>query len=174
MKEGIDVAVRIGNLADSNLLSRRLSSVVACAYASPDYLQRRGVPKHPDELIHHDCVGIRQQESGQLMRWPFKVGTKVIEILPLPVITVDASDGVAAVLVAGGGIGMSATYIAEPYVARGELVPVLAEFAVERAAMTALWPESRRCNPNVRAFLAFLTEIFPSSPSRDDLLRSDG
>jgi DNA-binding transcriptional LysR family regulator len=95
------------------------------------------------------------------------VGTKVIEILPLPVITVDASDGVAAVLVAGGGIGMSATYIAEPYTAPGELVPVLAEFAIERAAITALWPESRRSNPNVRAFLALLSEIFLCEPESE-------
>lgn len=166
IEEGIDVALRVGDLADSNLLSRRLASLKVCAYASPDYLLRRGSPEHPDDLAHHDCVGIRQQNSGQLMRWPFQVGTKVVEIVPQPVITVDASDGVAAVLVAGGGIGISASYIAAPYVARGELVPVLTQFAVERSAITALWPESRRGSPNVKAFLAFLSEIFPSTSAK--------
>jgi DNA-binding transcriptional LysR family regulator len=71
----------------------------------------RGVPEHPDDLVHHDCVGIRQQNSGQLMRWPFRVGTRVIEIVPHPAIIVDVSDGVAAVLVAGGGIGVSASHL---------------------------------------------------------------
>jgi DNA-binding transcriptional LysR family regulator len=62
--------------------------------------------------------------------------------------------------VEGGGIGVSATFIAAPYVARGELVPILSEFAVERHNITALWPESRRANPAVRAFLTLLQEIF--------------
>jgi DNA-binding transcriptional LysR family regulator len=64
-----------------------------------------------------------------------------------------------AILVAGGGIGMSATFIAAPYVARGELVPVLSAFAVERHNITAIWPESRRANPAVRAFLALLQDV---------------
>ena len=61
---------------------------------------------------------------------------------------------------AGGGIGIAATFLAQPHVARGALVPVLADFAVERHNVTALWPESRRANPAVRAFLDFLQEVF--------------
>ena len=164
IEEGIDVAVRVGDLADSRLLSRRLAPNRLCAYASPGYLARRGTPEHPNELIGHDCVSLRFQSSGQLLRWQFRIDGRVVEIPPEPGITVDASDGVTAVLAAGGGIGMSATYIAAPYVARGELVPILASFAVERSTVTALWPESRRASPNVKAFLTFLAEVFPSLP----------
>jgi DNA-binding transcriptional LysR family regulator len=77
---------------------------------------------------------------------------------------------VAAVLVAGGGIGITPTYICAPYVARGELVPVLAQFAVERSSVTALWPESRRASPNVKAFVAFLAEVFPPTSAWDEHL----
>ena len=63
-----------------------------------------------------------------------------------------------ATLVAGGGIGISATFVAAPYVARGELALVLGDFAVERDNITALWPSSRRTNPAVRAFLEHLRE----------------
>ena len=72
----------------------------------------------------------------------------------------DASDALVAALVAGGGIGLTASFIAAPHVASGTLVPVLASYAVERHNITALWPESRRANPAVRAFLALLQDLF--------------
>ncbi len=160
IEQGIDIAVRIGDLADSRLLSRRLAPHRLCAFASPAYLAARGTPMHPDELEGHDTVNLRYQSTGQALRWPFRIGDRVIEIVPTSGVVVDVSDALVATLVAGGGIGISATFIAAPYVARGELVPVLSEFAVERHNITALWPESRRTNPAVRAFLARLQEVF--------------
>ena len=160
IEQGIDIAVRIGDLADSRLLSRRLAPHRLCAFASPAYLAARGTPMHPDELEGHDTVNLRYQSTGQALRWPFRIGDRVIEIVPTSGVVVDVSDALVATLVAGGGIGISATFIAAPYVARGELVPVLSEFAVERHNITALWPESRRTNPAVRAFLTRLQEVF--------------
>jgi DNA-binding transcriptional LysR family regulator len=169
IEEGIDVAIRVGELADSRLVSRRLAPHRLCAFASPDYLARRGTPAHPNELVGHDCVNFRFQSTGQALRWPFRIEGRVVEITPPAGIVTDFSDAVAAILVAGGGIGISPTYITAPYVARGALVPVLREFAVERSVITALWPESRRGNPNVKAFLAFLEEVFPSPAPWDAL-----
>ncbi len=63
------------------------------------------------------------------------------------------------VIVAGGGIGILAAFVAAPYVERGELVPILADHAVERHGITALWPESRGINPAVRAFLDHLQAV---------------
>ena len=158
VEQGIDIAVRIGELADSRLLSRRLSPLRLCAYAAPAYLAARGTPTHPDELAAHDTVNLRYQSSGQAFRWPFRIGEREIEIVPTSRIIVDASEAVMATLVAGGGIGISATFVAAPYVARGELALVLGDFAVERDNITALWPSSRRTNPAVRAFLEHLSE----------------
>jgi DNA-binding transcriptional LysR family regulator len=107
-------------------------------------------------------TNFRFQSTGQALRWPFQIGGRTVEIMPNASIVTDFSDAVAAVLVAGGGIGVSPTYIAAPYVEQGVLVPVLQEFVVERSVITALWPESRRGNPNVKAFLVFLGEVFPS------------
>ena len=160
IEQGIDVAIRIGELADSRLLSRRLTPHRVCAFASPDYLATRGTPMHPDELEGHDTVNLRYQSTGLAFRWPFQIGAREIEIIPPAGIVVDVSEALVATLAAGGGIGMSATFIAAPYVARGELVPILTKFAVERHNITALWPESRRANPAVRAFLALLQEVF--------------
>ena len=74
IEQGIDVAVRIGDLPDSRLLSRSLAPHQLCCYASPAYLERRGVPDHPDELAGHETVALRYQSSGQISRWPFRLG----------------------------------------------------------------------------------------------------
>lgn len=68
-------------------------------------------------------------------------------------------------LAAGGGLGVTPTFVAEPYVRRGELVAVLRDFMRPRTHITAIWPESRRNNPNVKAFMAFLSDAFPAARS---------
>ena len=170
VEEGIDVAIRVGELDDSRLLSRRLAPHRLCAFASPDYLPQRGTPDHPDELAEHDCVNFHFQNSGQALCWPFRIGGRDVEITPVAGITIDAADAVMAVLAAGGGVGISPPYIASGYVVRGELVPILTHFAVQCSSITALWPESRRSNPNVKALLSFLREVFPSPPPWDQLI----
>lgn len=170
VEEGIDVAVRIGNQPDSSLISRGLSPVRLSAFASPAYLAARGTPRRPEDLSAHDCVNFRYQTSGQTLQWQFKVGQRLVEFTPHAAIVVDVSDAVVEVLAAGGGVGMAASWIAAPYVERGLLVPVLSEFAVERSTITAVWPESRRANPGVKAFVAFLDELFPTPSPWDAVI----
>ena len=159
VEEGIDLAIRIGELSDSSLLSRRLMPYTLCCYASPDYLARHGTPLHPDELAEHETVNLRYQGSGQALRWPFRISGKEIELLPPSAVIVDASEAVLAAMAAGAGIGMAASFVAAPRVSRQELVPVLSEFAVMRHNITAVWPESRRSHPAVRAFLDVLIDV---------------
>lgn len=159
VEQGIDVAVRIGDLADSRLSSLRLAPLRLGAFASPAYLAARGVPRHPDELEGHETVNLRYKSSGQAFRWPFRIGEREVEMVPPSAVIADASEAVLATLVAGAGIGICAAFIAAPYVRRGELVPVLAEYSVERHALTAVWPENRGINPAVRAFLEHLKTI---------------
>lgn len=170
IEQGIDVAIRVGNLADSRLVSRPLGPHRICTFASPAYLTRKGMPRSIDDLVNHDCVNFRYQSTGQALRWPFQVGERVVEITPNASMIIDVSDAVAVALAAGAGIGISPTYVAAPYVQRGELVPVFPEFAVDRFTITALWPESRRGSPNVKAFLEFLQEIFPAPTPWDSLI----
>lgn len=158
VEESIDLAVRIGELADSSLLSRRLSPYRLSCYASPDYLARYGAPEHPDELVGHETINLRYQSTGQLFRWPFLIGEKEIEIVPSSPVIVDSSEAVIAAMTAGAGIGMAASFMAAPRVRRKELIPILPDFDVERHNIVALWPQSRRTNPAVRAFIDMLIE----------------
>lgn len=64
VEEGMDVAVRICDLPDLQLLSRRLGPYRLCCFASPEYLASRGTPEHPDQLTGHDTVAHRYQSSG--------------------------------------------------------------------------------------------------------------
>lgn len=157
--EGIDLAIRIGELEDSRLLSRRLSPHRLCCYASPEYLAEHGTPMHPDELVKHETVNMRYKSTGQLFRWPFRIGEREVEIVPASGIVIDASEGVMTATAAGAGIAMGTSFAAAAWVKRSQLTPVLSEFSVERQNVTAVWPESRRTNPAVRAFLQILIEV---------------
>ena len=130
-----------------------------CCYASPDYLALRGTPKHPDDLEEHETVNMRYQSTGQLFRWPFRIGERDVEIVPSSGVVVDASEAVMAAIAAGAGIGMGTSFAAAALVKRGELIPILSEFAVDRHNITAVWPESRRTNPAVRALLKMLVDL---------------
>jgi DNA-binding transcriptional LysR family regulator len=80
--------------------------------------------------------------------------------VPSSGVIIDTSEAVMATICAGAGIGMATSFMAAPSVKRGELIPVLSDFAVERHNITAVWPESRRTNPAVRAFLNELIKLF--------------
>lgn len=159
VEEQIDVAVRIGALPDSGLLSRKLAPVRLGAYAAPRYLEARGTPQSPADLRAHDCVNFRYQSSGQLLAWTFRMAGRPFEFVPDASIVVDVSDAVVEVLAAGGGIGLGATWIAAPYVERGLLLPVLEPYWVDGGPIAAVWPDSRRHNPAVKAFVAYLVEV---------------
>jgi DNA-binding transcriptional LysR family regulator len=172
IEEGADISIRVGGPGDTRLIARRLAPHRICAFASPAYLRERGVPQHPNDLLRHDCVNFRYQSTGQEAAWPFDMGGKLVEFTPASSLIIDVSDAIAATLAAGAGIGISTTYIAAPFVRRHELVPVLHEFAYDRFHLHAVWPESRRSNPAVRAFVRFLQDLFPSPAPWDVLVQA--
>ncbi|CAG2145403.1 LysR family transcriptional regulator [Cupriavidus plantarum] len=170
VEEGIDVAIRVGDPGDSRLISRHLAPHRVGLFAAPSYLARRGIPTGPEDLMHHECVNFRYQRTGQEAAWPFRSADRIGDYRPNAGLIMDVSDAVVAALAAGGGIGLSATYVAASRVKHGELVPVLHAFSQDRFPITALWPESRRGNPTVKAFVAFLSEVFPSPTPWDSLV----
>ncbi|WP_426818144.1 LysR substrate-binding domain-containing protein [Winslowiella sp. 2C04] len=82
--------------------------------------------------------------------------------MPEAQIILNSTDAALTVIREGGGIGMLPTYLSHPYVVSGELVPILDGEQTVRHNILAFWTESRRGNPNVRAFLNFLDDIFPN------------
>lgn len=173
IEESIDLAVRVGPMVDSRLIARKLATNIACTYATTNYLKKKGIPGSVGELDLHELVCTRYQSSGQLVKWLFRIDDELIEYVPRSALTVTSTDTALTVICNDGGIGLLPTYVAHPYVERGELVPVLSVHWVARNDITAYWPESRRGNPNVRVFLDFLSEIFPNPAPWNILFNDD-
>ncbi len=151
--EGIDVAVRIGDLADSSLIAHALGSVRRMVVASPAYLRRHGLPRHPRELLGANCVRF---VGSSAPGWTFREGRRSYS---LPVSgnlefnhVVPALDACAA----GLGFGMFVSYQVQPYIGDGRLRAVLEEFEPEPRPIHVIYPHARLLPARTRALVDWL------------------
>ena len=155
---GCDVGITIGHLADSSLVARRLIETDSLVCASPAYLQRRGQPRHPEDLERHDCLTINADENHAT--WRFSRGTERSEVRFRAPLAVNDADALMAFARSGLGIVLVADWTAREDLARGSLVEVLGDFQVEPRGtpITALYPSRRYLPAKVGAFLDFMAE----------------
>lgn len=156
VNEGFDCAVRIGDLSDSSLVSVRLAENRRVVVASPDYLQRHGVPRHPDELATHNCLVLGQQR-GWLFRdaqgavLNIKVGGRL-----------SCNDG--AVLhdwaLAGLGLAWRSLWEVGDDLATGRLCSVLDDFAAPPLGIYAVFAQRRHLPLRVRLLIDHLKQVF--------------
>jgi DNA-binding transcriptional LysR family regulator len=153
--EGYDCAVRVGDLADSSLVSLRLADNRRLCVASPAYLKRHGVPKHPNELAKFDCLTL-SSDASQTRGWAFLIDGEVVHLRPAG--PLDCSDG--QVLhdwcLAGQGIAWRSTWEVENEIGAGRLEEVLAAFAAPPNGIYALFPQRRHLPLRVRLWIDFL------------------
>ena len=164
--EGVDLAVRIGRLADSTLIARRLFEARTVVCASPAYLEERGMPQTPDELLDHDCLAYSNLPDP--MKWVCTDGEGARHAVDVPV-TMMASSGdfLCAAAKEGLGIVMQPTFIAGEFISRGELQPVLAAYQWPVTPAYAIYPPTRHLSYRVREFIDFLAEYFAGVPYWD-------
>lgn len=157
--EGIDVAVRSGDLPDSRLVSRPLQPFRLLLCAAPGYLARHGTPQALRELQGHAAVRFRHPDSGKLLDWPL-VDFSEADAGPHPR-TVLACNNMEAVLGAtlrGLGLACMPDFLAREPLADGRLVSVLDAHMGGGGQYRALWPSSRHLSPKVRVFVDYLGE----------------
>jgi DNA-binding transcriptional LysR family regulator len=164
--EGFDIAVRIGSLADSSLVARRLAPIRRAVCASPDYLATRGTPASPDDLGTHDCIGYTAAAAPQEWRFVDREGR------PWPVavtgrLTVNNGDAIRAAALGGAGIAYMPTFIVGGDLQDGRLASVLDAFIPQDMTLNAVYPHARHLSPKVRAFVDFLAERFGPQPYWD-------
>jgi len=150
LEEGIDVGIRIGPLEDSSLIAQAVGSMRRLTVAAPSYLSRRGVPQHPRELLSHESV--RFSGTGT-PPWMFLADGKA---LPVPVksrFSVNQSTTAAEACAAGLGIGMFFAYQVAPYLARGALQVILADFETPPRPIHVVYPEARLLPARSRVFI---------------------
>ena len=152
IEEGIDVAVRIGHLADSSLVAVRLDTVRRVLHASPAYLRERGAPGHPRELARHECLALTA--LGAAEAWHFRENGRSLAVKVRPSVVSNNADAVIALTEGGLGIGMALSYQVERQLARRKLRLVLEGFEPEPLPVSALYPHGRLLPAKVREFVS--------------------
>jgi DNA-binding transcriptional LysR family regulator len=153
--EGFDAAVRLGHLADSSLIARRIAPLRALTVASPTYLARAGMPQAPVDLEGHETVPHGDQV------WEFRRDGKTFTHRPGGRFTADSGEAELAAVVAGLGIAVMPTFLAGPAIQRGEVVTLLDDYAVPAAGMYVVRPPPAEPLPKkVKALTDILIERF--------------
>jgi DNA-binding transcriptional LysR family regulator len=133
--------------------------------AAPGYLKRYGTPEHPRDLEkRHHVVGYFNARTRRNFPHEFKRGDESFELtLPYRVAVNEANAHFTSVL-NGFGISQVVSFQAEPYLARGELVQLLADWRIEPLPMYVVYPPNRHLSPKVRAFVDWAADLFATHP----------
>jgi DNA-binding transcriptional LysR family regulator len=165
VEEGIDVAVRIGALADSSAIATRLGHLHRLIVAAPGYLARNGIPERPDDLAGHDVIAFGGIGGQQ---WVF-TGSAVRVVPRLTVTTAEAAIDAAT---SGIGITRVFSYQAVDALTRGTVARVLTAYETEEIPVHLLYPGGAHRPPKLRAFADYAA---PRLRARlDDIARALG
>ncbi|HSD55344.1 MAG TPA: LysR family transcriptional regulator [Burkholderiales bacterium] len=161
----IDVALRVGNLPDSNLVARRLAVFRTQVYASPAYLARHGEPLRPEDLQHHRAlVTEKYRNTGNSFRtgngfsWTLSDGQRAAEYPIEPVMVANDPAALQPALLAGDGLMLAADLMIKPHAAHGLVQRVLAGWTGPSPEFNALFPRGHGKSPKVRSFVDFLVQ----------------
>ena len=165
LEEGVDVTVRIGVLADSSLIARRLAPARRVLVAAPDYLKHRGIPQTPGDLSDHRCLSYGQ--IAAVHRWQLVEEGKAINVSVTSSLCSNNGEVLRAAAVAGNGIANLPTFIVGPDIGAGRLQPVLPHAPPTELGIYALYAPNRYLAAKSRLFIDFLAERFGDTPDWD-------
>ena len=150
VRDGVDLAVRIGAMRDSTLVARRLDWQGLCLCAAPAYLERRGTPRRIEELSGHDAIVFRMPGSGRARPWQFRTRGAPIELRPTPKILVNETEGLLEATRLGLGLCQMPDYVVADALDRGELVELLPTCQPARLPISLVYPSGRLLPARVR------------------------
>ncbi len=164
--EGFDLAIRVGRLSDSSLISRKLGQYRMMLCASPAYLQDHPAPADPDDVKQHACICYSSNSlvpEWTFVRpdgkpWPVQIGGPLHS---------NNGDVLRAAALQGLGLVYLPSFIVGPDVQASSLVSLLPEFVPTDTAIHAVYPHSRHLSPKVRALIDFLAGRFGARPHWD-------
>lgn len=162
LEEGVDAAVRIGPLADSSLVARRVYEATFVTCASPDYLALHGTPQTPADLARHQCLGLYSVSSGSVLEWVFEKDGERVAFRPEGALAVSNAEALLDAAVAGAGVAMAGDVMTSRWIAAGALVPILQDWQrKDRYPISVVYPHNRHLSAKVRAFSDFVAGLFP-------------
>jgi DNA-binding transcriptional LysR family regulator len=157
----IDLAIRISAEPDPTLIGRVLAPCSSVLVASPDYLSAQGVPQLPADLETHRCLSYAN--FGKSV-WKLQRGDEQAEVRVASHFSANEATALLQAALAGGGVALQPTYLANPHLSDGSLQAVLPEWQLPDMAIYALYPSRKHLSPAARAFLDFLVERFAKIP----------
>jgi LysR family transcriptional regulator for bpeEF and oprC len=159
VRDGIDLAVRVGALQDSTLVARRIDRQVTVLCASPAYLQQRGTPRRIEELAGHAAVLFRQPTSGRNRPWRFRQRGTPVEMNPPARVRVNDGEGMIEAAKLGLGLCQLPDNMVQGELARGELVEVLPACRPEAEPISVVYPSGRLLPARVKAAIEALETL---------------
>jgi DNA-binding transcriptional LysR family regulator len=163
VEEGVDVAIRIGRLADSSFMARKIGDDVRLVCAAPSYLASHAMPRRPEDLARHNCIVSR--DRAYLNRWHFRIDGAVREIEVGGRLAVSEGEAQLRLALQGLGIVRLTRLTVVDAINRGELVALLQEYSAEEPVpIHAVYPHRKHLAPKVTAFVDFILEKFTPPP----------
>jgi DNA-binding transcriptional LysR family regulator len=156
VEDGVDLAVRIGHLADSSLVARHVGEMRRILVASSGYLKRRGEPKTPEAIASHETIQFGATSAPP--DWRFVDGISEIRVTSTPRFTTNSADAAIQYAEQGGGLVRVMAYQAAAAVKAGRLKIVLAKFEQPALPIHIVYPTSRLLSAKVRTFIDLVVE----------------
>jgi DNA-binding transcriptional LysR family regulator len=162
MEEEVDLAIRIGKLADSSLVARKLANTQLIACASPDYLAEHGQPDSPQAMEQHAALSYSYSDPQY---WHFTNKDKSeITVRINYRLRANNGDVLLKAAIDGLGIVIVPSFICTDAVNQGLLIPVLTDYALVESAIYAIYPKQRFLPQRIRVLIDFLVESFKDKP----------
>jgi len=170
VSEGIDIALRLGTLADSTAVARKIASGGRSVVATPAYLARAGMPKVPADLAHHHAVVYSQLGDT----WTLRQGDTEVSVAVRGRLRVSAAEGTRAAVLADMGLAVTSDWMFAPELANGAVRRVLPEWTLAPIDLWAVFPTGRLASAKARAFADFVEDALgimsasemPTGPSQ--------
>jgi DNA-binding transcriptional LysR family regulator len=157
-EESVDVAVRVGPIADKSLIARRVRRTRLHTVAAPEYLARRGTPRKPADLDAHDCLALTGPDGRPREFW-LRSGPRAV----VPALLIDHGPSLIDAALAGLGVTQLFDFMAEPLVRDGRLVAVLEDELTAGPDVHAICAPGRRAAARVRAAFEAFADAFAAT-----------
>ncbi len=164
IEEGVDCAIRGGELPDSGLIARRIGILEFITCASPAYLARHGRPQHPHQLAQHRCLRYFSAKTGKSVDWEFRRGEEQLRIVPPAQLALNDATAHASAGLAGLGVLRMARYAAEPLIASGRLEQLLPDWHGTPLPLHVVYPHNRHLSAKVRVFVEWVADLVGAHP----------
>lgn len=158
VSEGIDIALRLGALADSTAVARKIASGGRSVVATPAYLARAGMPKVPTDFAHHHAVVYSRLGDT----WTFRRGDKEMSVAVRGRLRVSAAEGIRAAVLADMGLAVTSDWMFAPELASGAVKRLLPEWVLPSIDLWAVFPTGRLASARARAFADFVEDVLGS------------